>query len=90
MQKDLKVYEKRQSKVADLPDLLKPVNKITHFKKKSNFSQTHRDIAFSFRDSDSFFYKETSQGQTARSQDKINTERSISPALKDISNRIDT
>lgn len=90
MQKDLTVYEKRQSKIAAVPDFLKAVNKITHHKRKSAYSQTHREITFEFREADKYFNKKPSRGQAARSQDKINTERSISPVLKDISNRINT
>lgn len=89
MQKDLQAMQKRSNKLSEVPEILKPVNKITNLKSKYSLSQTHKDISFAFRDSEQYFYKEPSQGQAARSIDKMKTERSLSPVLRDISNRID-
>lgn len=72
MKQDLHILEKR-SKLSGLPDILKPINKITNLKSKYNLSQTQREISFVFRESDKFFRKERSQSQAARSQEKTCT-----------------
>lgn len=90
MQRDLNALEKRSSKLTALPQFLKPVHKITHCQTKHRLSQTQKDITFIFKETEKFFGKEESQGQIERSRDKMKTERSLSPVLKDISNRIDS
>lgn len=62
----------------------KPIHKITNSKTKKMFYQTQKEITFSFRDCDNFFMKEQSKGQGERSKGRIETERSLSPVLKDI------
>lgn len=73
MQRDLQILEKRSPKLSGVPDILKPINKITNLKSKYSLSQTHREISFVFRESDKYFNKEPSQGQAARSQERTQT-----------------
>jgi hypothetical protein len=73
MQRNLEAMQQRTVKVAELPDILKPVNKITHRKKQRNLSQTHRELSLGVREEDRFFVKDVSPGCQERATIRMNT-----------------
>ena len=85
MQNDLKVLQTKRVRFASPSGLDKPVYKITNSKPRKMFLETSKEINFNC---DAALSKENPKASAERSKRKYDTERELSPVLRDIVSNI--